>query len=331
MGSRLNSFPDHIEIFKPAIGCGLISHLSPDPLLGIEPRLVRRKVRQANSRVGTQETANFLSLMPSGAVYKQPDLVPLESMIELTEASKESFSVALRTAQHSHLSQQRCNPAKDIQPFSMLAGSQNPQPLADSGPPFPKTRMQGKTGFIFKDNGFLRFQRAEFFLTCGETSWHPHHGPANRYTPLASSGTPIDASTTEPVAPSDIFQIDFSSERLKSDHPSQLDSGQNPRATSPNVPPIAGELAQSAAPVAQVFLPALGIPDLAHSPCASTRSSFDASYQALRLSIPDADPPMSAKKPQFLFQKGLPEFPELLLKDRLGWLRDAPKPNWVFA
>jgi len=140
----MNSFPDYIEIFKPAIGCGLIPHLSPDPLLGIEPRLVRRKVRQANSRVGPQEAANFLSLMPSGAVYKQPDLVPLESTIELTEASKESFSVPLRAPQHSHLSQQRCNPAKDIQPFSMLAGSQHPQSLTDFGPPSTKTRMQGK-------------------------------------------------------------------------------------------------------------------------------------------------------------------------------------------
>lgn len=64
MGSLLNSYPDHIEIFKPSIDCGLILHLSPDPLLGVEHRLVRRKASQANSWVGPQETLNFFPLMP---------------------------------------------------------------------------------------------------------------------------------------------------------------------------------------------------------------------------------------------------------------------------
>jgi hypothetical protein len=331
MGSILNSFPDHIETFKPTIGCSLISHLSPDPLLGIEPRLVRGKVHQTNSSMGPQETSYFLSLMPSGAIYKQPYLIPLESTVQLTETIKESFPVSLRTFEHSHLSQQRCNPAKDIQSLSMLAGGKDSQSLSDFGPSSTETRMQGKTCFILKNNGFIRFQRPEFFLTCGGTSWHPQHGPANRYTPLALSGTPIDASKTEPVAPSGVFQIDFLSGLLKSDHPKGPDLTQNLRGTSLNALPIPDEHGKSAEPVSQVFLRVLRIPDLAHSPCASMSSNSDASYQALRLSIPDADPPMSAIEPQFLFQKGLPEFPERLLTDRLGWLLDAPKPNWVFA
>jgi hypothetical protein len=163
MSSVLNRFPDHIEVFKPAIGCGFIPQLSPDPLLGIEPRLVRRKVGQANSCVGPQETPNFFPLMPSSAVYKQPDLVTLESTVELTEASKESFSVSLRAPQHSHLSQQRCNPAKYIQSLSMLAGGQDPQPLADFPHPLPRRGCRVKPVSSSKTMVSLGLRDRSFF------------------------------------------------------------------------------------------------------------------------------------------------------------------------
>jgi hypothetical protein len=331
MGSLLSSFPDDIETFKPVTGRGFISHLSPNPFLGIEPGLVRRKIREANTGVGPYEIPNLFPLMPTGAIYKEPDLVTLKSTIELAEASKESFSVSLRAPQHSDPPQQRGNPSKDVQSLVMLAGSQDPKPLADFSPPSTKTWMQGKTCFIFKDDGLFRFQRPEFFLTCGETSWHPRRAPVNTRTLLASSGTPTDASTTEPGVPSDVFQIDSSSGLLRSDHPSEPDSDHIPGVTSPNALPTPGALARSTELAARVALPVLGIPGLVHLPCASIYSSSDVSYRALRLSIPDADPPMSATEPQFLLQKGLPGFPELLSTNGLGLLQDEPTPNWVFA
>lgn len=331
MSSHLNSFPDHIKTFEPATGRGFISYLSPNPLLSIEPRLVRREVRQANTFVGSQEIPNLFPFMPCGAIYIQPDRISSKSTIDLPETGEESFSVPLRTPQQSHPPQQRGNPSKNVQPFVMLAGSQDPQPMADFSPPSTKTRMQGKTGLILKDNGLLSSQRPEFFLTCGETSWHPRYATADRYSPLASSGTPTDASTTEPGVPSGVFQNDSSGGPLRSDHPSGLDLNQIPQATSPNALPTHDELAVSAELVAQVFLRALGIPDLVHSPCASTSSSSDVSNRALRLSIPDADPPVSAEEPQSLFPQRLPGFPELLPTKRLGLLRDELTSDLVFA
>jgi hypothetical protein len=327
----LNSFPDHIKTFEPAIGGGFISHLSPNPLLSIEPRLIRREVGQANACVGPQEVPDPFSFMPSGAIYIQPDRVSWKSTINLAQTGEESFSVPLRTPQQSHPPQQRGNPSKNVQPFVMLAGSQDPQPVADFSPPSTKTRMQGKTGLILKDNGLLSSQRPEFFLTCGETSWHPRYATEDTYTPLASSGIPTDASTTEPGVPSGVFQIDSLSGPLRSDHPSGLDLSQIPQATSLNALPTDDELAGSAELVAQVFLPALGILDLVHSPCASTSSSSDVSNPALRLSIPDADPPVSAEEPQSLFPQRLPGFPELLPTKRLGLLRDELTSDLVFA
>jgi hypothetical protein len=331
MGSHLNSFPDHIKRFEPATSRGFISHLSPNPLLSIEPRLVRREVHQAKTCMGPQEIPNLFTFMPSGTIYIQPDRISSKSTIDLPQTGEEPLSVPLRTPQQSHPSQQRGNPSKNVQPFVMLAGSQDPKPMANFSPPSTQTRMQGKTGLIFKDNGLLSSQGPEFFLICGETAWHPRYATADRYSLLASSGTPTDASTTEPGVPSGVSQIDSSGGPLRSDHPSGLDSNQIPQATSPNALPTHVEPAGSAELVSQVSLPALGIADLVHSPCASTSSSSDVSNRALRLSIPDADPPVSAEEPQSLFPQRLPGFPELLSTKRLGFLRDELTSDLVFA
>jgi len=331
MGSILNGFPNHIQRFKPAIGRGFISYLSPHSLLGIQHRLVRREVLQVNTFVCPYETPNFFPFVPIGAIYIQPDFIPLKSAIQLAEASEESLSVPLGASQHSHPSQQRSNPTKNIQSVVMLAGSGNPQPPADFTPPSTQTRMQSKTGLIFKDNGLVSSQRPEFFLTCDETFGHLRSVPADTYTQRSSSGIPADASMTEPDVSSGVFQIDFSGGPLRSGHPTGLDSDQTPQAIFLNVPPARGELAGSTEPDAQVFLRASGIPGLVHLPCASTDSSSDGSNQALRLPIPDVDPPMSTEEPQSLFQPGLPEFPELLATNRLDLLRDAPISNSDFA
>ena len=331
MGSILNGFPNHIQRFKPAICRGFIPHLSPNSLLGIEHRLIRREVLQVNTFVCPYETPNFFPFVPISAIYIQIDRIPPKPAIQLAEASEEAFSVPLGTSQHSHPPQQRGNPTKNIQPLVMLAGSGNPQPPADFTPPSAQTRMQSKTGLIFKDNGLLSSQRSEFFLTCDETFGLLRSAPADTYTQLSSFGIPVDASMTEPDVSSGVFQIDFSGGLLRSDHPTGLDSDQTPQATSLNVLPTRGELAGSTEPDAQVSLWVSGIQDLVHSPCASTDSSSDGSNQALRLPIPDVDPPMSTEEPQSLFQQGLPEFPELLATNRLDLLRDAPISNLGFA
>jgi len=331
MGSILNGFPNHIQRFKPAIGRGFISYLSPHSLLGIERWLVRREVLQVNTLVCPYKTSNLFPFVPFGAIYIQPDFIPLKSAIQLAEASEESLSVPLGASQHSHPSQQRGNPTKNIQSVAMLAGSGNPQPPTDFTPPSTQTRVQRKTGLIFKDNGLFSSQSPEFFLTCDEIFERLRYALEDTNTRLASSGIPTDASMTEPDVFSGVFQIDFSDGPLRSAHPTGLGSDQIPPATFLNVLPTCDELVGSTAPDAQVSLQASGIPGLAHSPCASTDLSSDGSNQALQISIPDVDPPMSTEEPRFLFQPGLPEFPELLATNRLDSLWDAPISNWGFA
>lgn len=331
MGSILNDFPNHIQRFKPAIGRGFISHLSPHSLLGIESRLIRRKVLQVNPVVCLYKTPNLFPFVPFSDIYIQPDLISLNLAIQLAETSEEALSIPLGTSQHPHLSQQRSNPTENIQSFVMLAGSGNPQPLADFTPPSAQTGMQRQTGLIFKNNCFLSSQSPEFIITWNEIFGRFRCAPEDTNTQLASSGILTDASMTEPDVFSNGFQIDFSDGPLRSAHPTGLDSDQIPPATFLNVPPTCVELVESIELDAPASLQASGIPCLVHSLCASTDLSSDGSNQALRISIPDVDPPVSTEEPLFLFQLGLPEFPERLATNRLYSHWDEPILMWGFA
>jgi hypothetical protein len=327
----LNSFPDQIQRLKPAIGCGFVAYLPPDPLLGVEARLVGREIDETNSLVSSQEDSDLFAFMPPRAINIQPNLIPLKPTIELPETIQKSIPVALRAGQHSHPTQQRGNPPEDVQSFPMLTGCEHLQSAANFTPPSAKTRMKGKARFIFKNNSLFSCQQLEFFLRSDEIFSHPRSALADTCIRIFSSGTLIGASTTGLGVPSGEFQIDSSSGQPRSDHPSGRGSDQNPQAIFPVVPPNLAELVRSAELVAQVSSPASGTPDLSRSPGASTSSSFDASDRVLRQPIPDADPPMSAEEPQFLFQRRPPGFPELLLTNWVGLLLDEPTLNWVFS
>jgi hypothetical protein len=307
----LNSFPDQIQRLKPAIGCGFVAYLPPDPLLGVEARLVGREIDETNSLVSSQEDSDLFAFMPPRAINIQPNLIPLKPTIELPETIQKSIPVALRAGQHSHPTQQRGNPPEDVQSFPMLTGCEHLQSAANFTPPSAKTRMKGKARFIFKNNSLFSCQQLEFFLRSDEIFSHPRSALADTCIRIFSSGTLIGASTTGLGVPSGEFQ--------------------NPQAIFPVVPPNLAELVRSAELVAQVSSPASGTPDLSRSPGASTSSSFDASDRVLRQPIPDADPPMSAEEPQFLFQRRPPGFPELLLTNWVGLLLDEPTLNWVFS
>jgi hypothetical protein len=327
----LNRLPDDVKGFKPAIRGGFITNPSPNPFLDVKSRLVRWEVLQVKTLVGLYESSNLFPFVPRCAVHIEPDLITSKPAIEISEASKEPFSVSFRAFQHSTCSQKRCNPTKNIQSFAMLACRRHSQPLAHSAPSHPKTGMQGEARFIFENNRLLSFQGPKFFLTSCETSGHPRSGPAGSYALLASSCTLTDVSTSEPGVPSAGFQILSSSAQPESDHPSGFGLIQTPQEISPDALPIRGEPLLSIELVAPVSLRASGMPSPAHLPCASTNSSSDGLNQAPRLSIPDADPPVSAEEPQSLSRQWLPGFPELLLTNRLGSLLDAPTSNLGFA
>jgi hypothetical protein len=302
----LNSIPNKIKTFEPAIRCGFIADLTPDPLLRIQPRLITRQVLQTKSHMSSYEQINFLSLMPSGSVHIKPNGIPSESAIKILQASNKSPSISSRPSDHPSPTQQRSDPSKHIQSLAMLARGRNAQPLPSPRPSHTQPRMKRKSRFVLKNDRFLRSQPPEFFLTPDETAWPLHSCLEDTYIPHASVDTPIDASKTELGEPSRLSQTDASDGPPRWDHPIELAVTQIQKEASPNLSPIAAELLGLSGPDAQAASRVPRPLALDRSLGASRDLSSDASTLARRRSTPDADPPVSAIEPKSLSPCGLP-------------------------
>ena len=143
----------------------------------------------------------LFSSMPSGSIDIQPDRIPWEPLIEMLQATEESFSISLRQPHKALSTQQRSYPAEDIEPLAVLAGGRDPKPFSSLCPTDPQTRMQGETGLVLKDDRLSGSQGPQFFLTICGTSCFLRPGPASRNSWLSSNDTLIDASNIGPDGP----------------------------------------------------------------------------------------------------------------------------------
>jgi hypothetical protein len=319
----LNLKPDIIQAFKPLVRRRLIANLTPDPLLEIQPGLITGQVLQVQPYVRLDEEINLLSLMPLGPIHIEPNLITTKSLIKVPQTQEESFPVALGPSHHSSSSKQRGNPSKQIQPLPMLTRRWNTQPLSNLRPPDSEPRMQGKARFILKDDRLPRFQGLKFFLMLGEIAWPLRSALEDMNTLPVSADNPIGASRTGPAEPSSLFQNDASGGPLMWGHPTELDSAQTPTGTAPSDLPIPDPPSRLNEPDARVALLVLEPSTPVRSPCASRDSDSDASSPRPRRSIPDADPPVSAREPLSLFPQRLPGLAESWTTDALGWPPDA--------
>ncbi len=298
--------PNKIETFEPAICRRFIANLTPDPLLWIQPGLIARQVPQAKPHVSSYKQINLFPLMPSSSIYVKPDDIASEPAIKILQTGNEPLSISLRPSDHSSPAQPWSYPSKQIQPLAMLAGCGNAQPTPSSGPPHPQPRMKRKSRLVLKDDRFLRSQPAEFFLRPDEIAGPLHSCLEDTYIPLASVDTPIDASKTEPGELSTLSQTDASNEPPRWDHPIELAVTQIPKESSLNAPLIASEPLALTAADAQVASRESRLSSLDRSLGASRGLSSVASTLTRRRSTPDADPPVSAIEPRFLFPCGPP-------------------------
>ena len=69
---------DRLQIIKPDIMSGFVFPLSPNVLLLIESRLIRRKIRQMNLAMSLEEKPDFFSFMPFSPIYKEKDSITTE-------------------------------------------------------------------------------------------------------------------------------------------------------------------------------------------------------------------------------------------------------------
>lgn len=302
----MNSVPHEIKAFKPAICRRLIAHVMPDPLLGIEARLIRRQVPESKACVCSYKEVNLFSLMPSGPIHIQPDGEASQVATEMFQASNKSFPVSTRRPDHSPSAQKRSDPSKQVQSLAMLTRRRNPQASSPLCPPYPQTRVQGKACFVLKDDGFLRAQISEFFLTPDGSASLLRSSPEDTYSLPASVGILTGASRTAPDEPSGLSRTDASDGPRGWGRPIGPSGAQMLQETSLDLPLTA--FAPLASNVAGVPTASRAPKPLFHDrlPDASRDSSSDALSPARRQSTPDAGPPVPATEPRSLFPCGLP-------------------------
>jgi hypothetical protein len=89
----VDGVPHKIETFEPAIRRSFIPHLMPDPLLGVEARLIRGQESEMKAGMRLYEEINLFPFMPSGPVYVQPDRIASQCTTQMLQARKKSFPV----------------------------------------------------------------------------------------------------------------------------------------------------------------------------------------------------------------------------------------------
>ena len=307
-GGPLNSVPHKVETFEPAVRRGLVPCLVPDPLLRIETRLVRGQVPESKACVRSHKEIDLLPFMPSGPVYIQPDRKASQVATHMLQAGKKSFPVATGRPDHSPSAQKGSNPPKEIQSLAMLAGCRHPQSCSFLRPSYAQTRVERKSRFILKDNGFIRTERSEFFLSSGETAWPLRFLPEDRYSLPASVDSRAGASRTGPAAPLALSRTGASGAPRGWGRPSGPGGAQMLMEISPGPLPAASGPLSLNVPGAPAVSPAPKPVCHGCLPGASRDSNSDALCPARRRSIPDAGPPVPARAPRSSSPCVLPGF-----------------------
>ena len=297
MSRLLNSIPDIVHSFEPFVSSCLITDLSPDTLLHIQPGLIRRQIFQPHTLMGFEKSPDFISLVPTGPINIQPNRIALEPTVEMSQTLQESFPVAFGDFDHALASQQGSYPTDNVQSFPMLACRWDSQSFSPFSPTSTCPGMQTKARFVLINYSLLGPQTTEFFLKLFGISGHPWHELANTNNSLASPYTQADASTVGPGESLSLLQVDALNAQLRLAHPSGLDAIQTPTATSLNLSLISSGyflLIYSAALFRALTVTLLILARLLH---ASTDSNSVASNLKRRLSNLAADPPESATRP----------------------------------
>ena len=173
---------DGIQVIEPGILGDFVAALPPDPLLGVQCRLVRGKILQVNNRVAFQKKTDFVPFMPTGPIHIKPNIVTGKLLPDVFQHFQESVRITLGDSDQSFFTEQRRHPAEQIEPLAVLAGCGDTKTMAFFGPATPQARMKGKPGFILKNDSLIGLQRLQFFLTPVETRGHLFFEPERRHS-----------------------------------------------------------------------------------------------------------------------------------------------------
>jgi hypothetical protein len=231
-----------------------------------------------------QEVPNRIALMPTCSINIQPDRITAKLAIKVLQHLEEAFPISALRLDYSGTTQKRCHPAGNIQALLMLAGCRNLQSLSDERPAAAKPGMQGKSGFVLKNNRFFRPQRFEFFLGPWRTSSRLRLLPGDTHDWPASFGTRGGASSTVPDEPSSLHQSDAVNGLPASGRPSGHGSNRTSVAIPPDGVPVEPRFSASSWLDVLFVFSGSGLRPRPYSPPASSGSRSSGSGQEPRIS-----------------------------------------------
>ncbi len=275
-----------------------------------------------NPGMALEKELDLFALMPFSAVNVEMDGVTPEGTEHILENKQESLAVTVSCAYEAFPSQEGRNPARQVEPFPMLAGSWDFEALTSPGPTPSEARMETEAGFILEDNRFIGFKLGEFFLTAPENRRRLWPEPADKRSRPVSDCNQGDATSIGTGVPSVAPRRFSSGESPASARPRRLAIGRSPGASSPNLALAALSARMSAdrcAPAAAWVPEPVYRPDLYHLSIVPESCGSD---QAKRLSAPDAGPPKPTTGRRFSFPPTPPE-PASPMRATFLWLPRA--------
>jgi hypothetical protein len=296
-----------VETIRPDIAGNFVSPLSPNAFLFVESGLVRREILEMNPRMALKKELDCLAFVPVGAINIEMDGIASQRSEHMLKDLEEPVPVALCCAYESLPPQQGRHPAGQVEPFSVLAGSGDFEPLALLGPTSPEAGMKTEASFILKDNRFISFESAEFFLTPGENRLHPWPEPGDKHSRPVSNCNPSGVTSIGPAVPSNALRNPSSGESLASARPRQLAAGQTPGASFPDLAAVAASARMSVdsdALAAAWAVEPESHPGLHH--VSSAPESYDLD-PTKRLPVPEAGPPKPTTERRSLIPPMRPE------------------------
>lgn len=280
-----------VETVEPDVAGDFISALPPDAFLLVERRLVRRHIFKVNSGVAPEKESHLLTFVPFCAIHIEVDGITSERSEHMLQNLQESLPVPLVGTYESFSPQHRGHPSREVEPLAVLAGGRNSETLTLLGPTPAEAGMKAEAGLILKDDCFVDFELAEFFLTAGESRRRPWPVPEDKRSPPVSDCNPGDATSIGPDVPSRARQAPASGGSPGLAHPKRPSADQTPAVPFLNLAAIAAstQVSVDRDDLAVTWVPGPGHRlDSRHAH--SVAESCDSNLTK-RLFVPDAGPP----------------------------------------
>jgi hypothetical protein len=272
-----------------------------------------------------------IASVPAGPVHIKPNGISFQPSINVAQKFEKPFSIPPFCLNHAIASQQRIDPARDIQAHTMLAGRGNFKTLSFLRPAPAKPGVHRKACLILEYHGLFWPQGLKFFLKPAGTFGLLGFVLEDKNNLLSLTDNPNNASSVGLAAPSDLSRKTVSNESQPLAHPIEPGLNQMPAETSLSVPPASFESLPLTVKVFPILAWSLRTLSRLGSPRESNGLNSSGSALTPRLSIPDVVPQVPGVRRLSLCLSKPLVFARPMLINLLCWPLYALRLMWDFS